>query len=90
MLKTSLIQGPLHSEESLECSNGIFKSEGSGGFLLLQNIIPNLYPKLLHPAHGIDQGRSLAPCIDKHICVEILYTNKIEKKREKSCPSFCD
>ena len=49
MLKPSLIQGPLHSEESLECSNGIFKSEGSGGFLLLQKDIPNLYPKLLHP-----------------------------------------
>ena len=55
MLKPSLIQGPLHSEESLECSNGIFKSEGSGGFLLLQKDIPNLYPKLLHPVHGIDK-----------------------------------
>ena len=52
MLKPSLIQGPLHSEESLECSNGIFKSEGSGGFLLLQKDIPNLYPKLLHPETG--------------------------------------
>ena len=49
MLKPSLIQGPLHSEESLECSNGIFKSEGSGGFLHPQKDIPNLYPKLLHP-----------------------------------------
>ena len=27
-------------------------SEGTGGYLLLQNNIPNLYPKLLHPVHG--------------------------------------
>ena len=57
MLKPSLIQGPLHSEESLECSNGIFKSEGSGGFLLLQKDIPNLYPKLLHPVQTGSKNR---------------------------------
>ena len=59
MLKPSLIQGPLYSEESLECGKGIFfKSEGSGGFLLLQKDIPNIYPKLLHPVHGIDKMES--------------------------------
>ena len=26
-------------------------SEGTGAYLLLQNNIPNLYPKLLHPVH---------------------------------------
>ena len=58
MLKPSLIQGQLYSEEPLECSKGTFKSEGSGGFLLLQKDIPNLYPKLLHPVHGIDKMES--------------------------------
>ena len=26
-------------------------SEVTGGYLLLQNNVPNLYPKLLHPVH---------------------------------------
>ena len=30
-------------------TKGGFKSEGVGGFLILQKSIPNLYTKLLHP-----------------------------------------
>ena len=55
MLKPSLIQGQLYSEEPLECSKGTFKSEGSGGFLLLEKNNPNLYHKLLHPVYGKDE-----------------------------------
>ena len=32
---------------------GSFKSKYFEGVLLLQKNIPNLYPKLLHPVHGI-------------------------------------
>ena len=30
-------------------------SEGTGGYLLLQNNIPNHYSKLLHPVHDNDK-----------------------------------
>ena len=33
---------------------GGIMSEDTGRFLLLQKYIPSLYPKLLHPVHGID------------------------------------
>ena len=36
-------------------NEGGLKSEGTGGVLLLQKKIPNIYPKLLHPVHIIDK-----------------------------------
>ena len=34
---------------------GGIMSEDTGGLLLFQKNIQNLYPKLLHPVHGIDK-----------------------------------
>ena len=38
-----------------DITKGGIMSEGTGEYLLLQNNIPNIYPKLLHPEHDNDK-----------------------------------
>ena len=46
-------------KKKIKLVKGGIMSEYTGRFVLLQKDIPNLYPKLLHPMHGIDKMSTL-------------------------------